>query len=196
MAAPHDAAELSSGAQARSRVEAGDDVVAAGVLRFDAVYEEHFDFVWRSLRLLGIPTESLEDAVQDTFSVVARQLGTFEGRSQLNTWLFQILRRVAANYRRTYRRKGSQLTALEEAPSQEPTPHAHVEAVEVARVVDRFCSGLSPEARELFVLAVLEDAPAREVSAALGVPIAVVYSRVHTLRDGLRRALAAREEKT
>jgi RNA polymerase sigma-70 factor, ECF subfamily len=166
-----------------------------GPLSFDRVYEEHFEFVWRSLRLLGIPAEALEDAVQDTFSVVSRQLATFEGRSQLSTWLFQILRRVAANSRRSYRRKQSPLTALEEAPSYAPTPHAHVEAVEVARVVERFCARLSPEQRELFVLAVLEDAPAREVSAALGMPVALVYSRVHALRDGLRRALALREEE-
>jgi RNA polymerase sigma-70 factor (ECF subfamily) len=164
-------------------------------LSFDEVYELHFDFVWRSLRLLGLPSEALEDAVQDTFSVVARQLSTFEGRSQLSTWLFQILRRVAANYRRSHRRKQSQLTVFEDAVSHEPTPHAQIEAAEVARVVEGFCERLSPEQRELFVLAVLEETPSREVSAALGVPIGLVYSRVYALREGLRRALAAREEK-
>lgn len=166
----------------------------AAVPAFDEVYEAHFELVWRSLRLLGIPAEALEDATQDTFSVVSRQLHTFEGRSQLSTWLFQILRRVAANYRRTHRRKQSPLTAYEDAPGHEPTPHAHAEAAEMARVVERFCAQLSPEQRELFVLAVLEDAPAREVSAALGLPITLVYSRVHSLREGLRRALGAREE--
>lgn len=195
-AVPRAAAGIGAAEVAVAEVAAaGGQEAVAPLPSFDEVYEAHFEFVWRSLRLLGIPAESLEDAVQDTFSVVSRQLGTFEGRSQLSTWLFQILRRVAANYRRTHRRKQSQLTVLEEAPSHEPTPHAHVEAAEVARVVERFCSRLSPEQRELFVLAVLEDAPAREVSAALGVPVAQVYSRVHTLRDGLRRALAAREEE-
>jgi DNA-directed RNA polymerase specialized sigma24 family protein len=43
------------------------------------------------------------------------------------------------------------------------------------------------------VLAVLEDLPAAEVSAALALPVAKVYSRVHALREGLKRALAARE---
>src|SRR5688572_27982504 len=98
-----------SGERARAGAPGHDRPVAAAhgaaELSFDAVYEAHFDFVWRSLRLLGLPGEVLEDAVQDTFSVVARQLGAFEGRSQLTTWLFQILRRVAANHRRTHRRK-------------------------------------------------------------------------------------------
>jgi len=180
---------------ARGEAASSPPAELGSALDFDTLYEAHFEFVWRSLRLLGLPAESLEDAVQDTFSVVSRQLATFEGRSQLTTWLFQILRRVAANHRRAHRRKQSPLTSFEDAAGHEPTPHAHVEAVEMARVVERFCARLSPEQRELFVLAVLEDAPAREVSAALGVPIALVYSRVHALRDGLRRTLAAREEE-
>ena len=52
---------------------------------------------------------------------------------------------------------------------------------------------LAPDAHTLlFVLSVLEDLPAVEVSAALGLPVAKVYSRVHALREGVKRALAAR----
>src|SRR5688572_3707497 len=65
---------------------------------FQALYAEHVCFVWRSLRLLGVAPEHLEDAVQDTFAVVARQLSSFEGRSSLATWLFGISQRVAANH--------------------------------------------------------------------------------------------------
>ena len=172
------------------------DVVPEGEtlapLEFEQVYQAHFDFVWRSLRLLGVDAAALEDAAQDTFSVVARQLGGFEGRASLRTWLFSILQRVAANYRRKRRRKQTPLVPLIDAAADEPTPLAHVEAVEAARTVERFCTALEPERRALFVLAVLEELPAGEVSAALGLPIAKVYSRVHALREGLRRALAAR----
>ena len=76
---------------------------------FELVYEQHFNFVWRSLRLLGVEPEALEDAAQEVFSVVSRQLARFEGRSSLQTWLFAIMQRVAANHRRTRRRKLQQL---------------------------------------------------------------------------------------
>jgi RNA polymerase sigma-70 factor, ECF subfamily len=161
-------------------------------LDFEQVYEAHFDFVWRSLRLLGVGDDALEDAAQDTFSVVSRQLSRFEGRSALRTWLFAILQRVAANHRRRRRRKQQPLTPLSEAAGDEPTPLAHVEAAEAAAVVQRFCAALEPDRRALFVLAVLEDLPAAEVATALGLPIAKVYSRVHALREGLKRALAQR----
>jgi RNA polymerase sigma-70 factor (ECF subfamily) len=161
-------------------------------LDFEQVYEAHFDFVWRSLRLLGVRDEALEDAAQDTFSVVSRQLPRFEGRSALRTWLFAILQRVAANHRRRRRRKQQPLTPLSDAAGDEPTPLAHAEAAEAARVVERFCDALEPDRRALFVLAVIEDLPAAEVAEALGVPITKVYSRVHALREGLKRVLAER----
>jgi RNA polymerase sigma-70 factor, ECF subfamily len=166
---------------------------AAAGLDFDEIYDTHFDFVWRSLRLLGIPDELVEDAIQDTFSVVSRQLASFEGRSALRTWLFAILHRVASNYRRARRRKQSPLIPFEEMASHEPGPDAHVEAQDVARIVERYCDGLEPERRALFVLAVLEELPAAEVAACLSLPVSLVYSRVFTLRKGLEKALLARE---
>ena len=162
---------------------------------FEAVYEEEFDFVWRSLRLLGVAPESVEDAVQDVFSVVSRQLAGFEGRSALRTWLFAILQRVAANQRRTARRKLRQLQPLEDGVvSPGPTPHAQAEAAQAIDVVQRFCATLDMERRSVFVLALLEELPAAEVSQALGIPVNTVYSRVRSLRDGLRRTLEKLEE--
>ena len=161
---------------------------------FDQVYEAHFDFVWRSLRMLGVPAEIVEDAVQDTFSVISHKLPEFEGRSALRTWLFAILQRVASNHRRTQRRKLQRLEPLfDVAASREPTPHAHAEAVETLDVIQRFCDMLDAERRAVFVLALLEEVPAPEVADALGIPINTVYSRVRSLRDGLRRAFERRE---
>ncbi len=171
----------------RPRRVAGSAVEA---LDFDRVYEEHFDFVWRSLRLLGVTEEGLEDAAQECFGVVSRQLARFEGRSSIRTWLFAITQRVAANQRRTVRRKQRPLEPLVDVfESDAPSPDAQAEAAEVVRVIARFCDGLPSSSRSVFVLALLEGLPAPEVAQATGLPVNTVYSRVHTLRDGLRRAL-------
>jgi RNA polymerase sigma-70 factor (ECF subfamily) len=163
-------------------------------LYFDEVYEAHFDFVWRSLRLLGVPAEAVEDATQDSFSVVSRQLASFEGRSALRTWLFAILQRVAANHRRTARRKLHRLEPLAEGiPAPGPTAHARAEAAETIDLIQSFCDSLDLERRAVFVLALLEELPAPEVAQVLEIPINTVYSRVRSLREGLRRALERRE---
>src|SRR4051812_27632439 len=41
---------------------------------FDDIYSQNFSFVWRCLRGLGLPPAALDDAAQDVFLVVHRQL--------------------------------------------------------------------------------------------------------------------------
>lgn len=162
---------------------------------FDRVYEEHFEFVWRSLRFLGVAPELLEDVTQDVFSVVARQLGDFEGRSSLRTWLFAILQRVAANQRRVQIRKLEPLVPLGDAlVASEPSPQSQVEAARAVRIVEEHCASLPPEQSALFLLALVEGVPCPEIARELGIPLNTVYSRIRSLRAGLRRVLIGEDE--
>jgi RNA polymerase sigma-70 factor, ECF subfamily len=193
-----------SGHRPGASLEAGDEPsggesIAAPsiVLDFDQVYEEHFEFVWRSLRLLGVAPELLEDVTQDVFSVVARRLDRFEGRSSVRTWLFAILQRVAANQRRVQVRKLHPLEPLGEAlAADEPSPHSQAEAARAVRIVEAHCASLAPEQCAVFVLALVEGVPAPEIARELGVPLNTVYSRIRNLRAGLRRALTGEDEVT
>ncbi|HTV25372.1 MAG TPA: RNA polymerase sigma factor [Polyangiaceae bacterium] len=164
-------------------------------LGFHQIYEQHFAFVWRSLLLLGVSPASVEDVTQDTFNVVLQKLHQFEGRSAIRTWLFAIAQRVAANHRRMARRKTHPLRPLSDSVvSREPTPHALAEAQECAGVVQRFVASLDAEWRSVFVLAVLEQVPARDVAQSLSIPVNTVYTRVHHLRESLRLAFERHEE--
>jgi RNA polymerase sigma-70 factor (ECF subfamily) len=179
----------------RLDAELGPLAPVAAPAAFAQVYDEHFTFVWRSLRMLGVADDTLEDAAQDVFTVVSRQLDDFGGRASLRTWMFAIVQRTAANYRRKHRRKVKPLVPLGDVVvGHEPTPHAHAEAVEAASLIERFCESLDPERRALFVLSLLEQVPAPEVSRALAIPINTVYSRVRALRAGLERVLHGDEE--
>ena len=55
-------------------------------LVFDDVYREHFAFVWRAAKRLGVGDGSLDDVVQEVFVVVHRRLDGFESRSSVKTW--------------------------------------------------------------------------------------------------------------
>src|ERR1044071_7430098 len=81
-------------------------VSAAAPVDFEAIYDDRFDFDWRSARHLGIPDASLADVVQDVFLVVHRRLSDFEARSSVRTWLYGITVRVARDHRRRAHRKG------------------------------------------------------------------------------------------
>jgi RNA polymerase sigma-70 factor (ECF subfamily) len=161
------------------------------VLDFDAVYESQVDFVWRTLRLLGVPREQVEDTAQEVFGVIARQLPSFAGRSALRTWVYAIAQKVAANQRRGQRRKQAPLEPLGERVivALDAGPDLAAEALEAARRIEGFCAGLDESWRAVFVLVLLEEVPAPEVAEALSLPLNTVYSRVRTLRQELRRWL-------
>lgn len=161
---------------------------------FREIYREHFGFVFRTLRALGVPGASLDDAVQEVFVVVHRRLGDFEGRSTLRTWLFSITHKVALNARRRERRKGGLSPLDVDTPDPRRSPEEQTEAARSWRFVHGFLENLDEGKRAVFVLCLLEEATAVEAADALGIPVNTVYSRLHALRRSFRAALQARGE--
>ena len=166
----------------------------APLLDFASVYAEHSNFACRSLSLLGVTPDRLEDAAQDVFGVVSRRLVEFDGRVSLRTWLFAIVQRVAANHRRSHRRKNQPLLPLSSAMRADgASPEECAQAAQAMSLVQRFCDELDESRRAVFVLALVEEVPAREIAPLLGVPLFTVYSRIRSLREQLHRFLARHE---
>ena len=134
------------------------------------IYARHVRFVWRNLRRLGVPSSSVEDAVQDVFLVVHRRLPEFQGRSELRTWLFAIVLRVAHNHRRSSRRRRARL--VEGAP------------------VDFVTGVMDDHKRALSVLMELEQMNVRDAAEALGVKIDTAYWRRRDARAIFAAAVA------
>jgi len=170
----------------------GSPVVArSATARFDAIYAQSVGFVWRCLRSLGVEGTALEDAAQEVFLVVHRQLDGFERRSSLKTWIFGIVRRVASNQRRTARRKDGRTQSLFRQPlAPAAGPLEHAQAQEAARFVQRFLARAGDKKRDVFLLAVLEQMTMPEVAEALSIPLNTAYTRVRAARADFQRALA------
>jgi RNA polymerase sigma-70 factor (ECF subfamily) len=174
----HLARPFASGAPAASAPELGE------------VYEEHFDFVWRSLRRLGVPEAQVEDAVHDVFLVAHRRLAEFEGKSSLKTWLFAIALRVAQNQRRSYARHRAAESDAELPADADAAPDVQTERSRAVELGMRLLNELDPDKRAIFILAELEQLPASEIGAALGIPMFTVYSRLRAARRAFDAALA------
>lgn len=160
---------------------------------WSALYDAHFDFVWRSLRRLGVPVSTLDDATQDVFVIALRRKSDFEGRSAVKTWLFGIAWNVARNLSRSKVRR------------EDPLPEALVDGQhlgqeeaaarsEAVQTLYELLDGLDDEKRAVFVMAELEEMGAKEIAAVAGVPENTVYSRLRAARSafeaGLRRVKA------
>jgi len=163
---------------------------------FDALYDEHFAFVWRSLRRLGVDPSSLDDAVQDVFVVVHRRLDSFEGRSSPRTWLFGIVLRVARDQRRAARRKRSHglvptgETDTEAVPDASPSPFDAAARGEAVRVLYAILDDLEDDKREVLVMADLEQVTVPEIAELLGANVNTVHSRLRAARAEVAQALA------
>jgi RNA polymerase sigma-70 factor (ECF subfamily) len=160
---------------------------------FETIYREHFRFVWRTARRLGVEGAWLDDAVQDTFVVVHRRLSDFGGRSSVKTWLYGIVRRVVADHRRGVRRKHGKAAPMENGSeptaSVDPDPEASMEQADKVRLLHRLLGELDDEKREVFVLAELEEMTMAEIAEALGVNANTLSSRLRAARREFEEAL-------
>ena len=149
----------------------------------DQAYKEHFAFVWRSLRRLGVPEAALDDAAQDVFIVALRRRSEFRGRSSYRTWLFGIAANVAREQRRSGRRQAA-LEPIDDAlQSPQSSPLEQATDAEAVRFVAAFLTTLDDAKREVFILAELEQMPAPEIADAVGAKLNTVYSRLRAARE-------------
>jgi RNA polymerase sigma-70 factor (ECF subfamily) len=159
------------------------------------VYLTHFDFVFRSLRRLGVPAHALDDAVQDVFVVVQRRLHEFEGRSTMKTWLFGIARRVVRDHR-TARWLAPAADYLEETTASPLAgPDESAENAESNRQLLALLDTLDDDKRVAFILVDLEELSVPEAAEALGENLNTIYSRVRAARRDLEQALVRRRAK-
>jgi RNA polymerase sigma-70 factor (ECF subfamily) len=166
--------------------------------RFEDVYGEHFAFVWRSVRRLGIDMSAVDDVVQDVFLVAHRRMDDFEARSSMKTWLFGIALRVVRDHRRTLRRKPAQLggTAAVETDmdgvndASARGPLEHVTEREAARTLHALLDELDDDKRAVLVLAELEQMTVPEIAEAVETNVNTVYSRLRAARRELDAAVA------
>jgi len=170
-------------AQKAPPVETTPSPVVPAARAFEDLYGQYFDFVWRSLRRLGVPKELLEDATQDTFVVVHRRLADLRPEASAKAWTFGIALRVARDYRRSQRRKPTMSYDMDSTPSPSNGPFENAAAAQALRVLERFLGTLDEDKRAVFVLAELEEMSAPEISEALGGSVNTIYSRLRIARE-------------
>ena len=81
--------------------------------RLTRVAQEHLDFVWRCLRRFGVPAADADDAAQQVFLVAADKLSDVPVERE-RAFLFATAARIAANARRSIRRRQSAYPPLRE----------------------------------------------------------------------------------
>ena len=150
--------------------------------------EAHGDFVWRSLRRLGVPESQADDATQQVFVIVAGKIDKVNPGSE-RAFLFSTLSNVAAHVRRTLAR-GREQPYAEGYDVADPAPRADdlMAQQEARALLDEVLEALPFELRTVFVLFELEELSAPEVSDLTGLALGTVASRLRRAREEFQKA--------
>lgn len=153
----------------------------------EQIHHDHAERVWRNLHRMGVHEADLPDMLQEVFVVVHRRLDSFDGSSKVSTWLYEICRRVASNYRR-------RAHVRRERPDESPRERAHHETPEAAaiathrkRLLGELLDQLDVDRRAVLVMFELEELSCAAIAEQVGIPVGTVYSRLHQARIDLKR---------
>ncbi len=169
---------------------------------FETLIDRYSGDIYALLYRLTENAEEASDLTQDTFLRALRSIGSFQGRSELKTWLFRIAINESRNrFRWWKRRKRDQTISLDisigdsETPLSDTLADRSISPEEAALSSEREYALKAallelPEVyREAIVLCDIEGMSYEETAAALGIGIGTVKSRISRGREELRRRL-------
>lgn len=166
-----------------------------------AVFEEiqrcYAPYLYRRIRSITRNREDAEDALQDTFLRAFSALDSFQGRSQLSTWLMRIAINTAVM---TIRRRRSQAEVSFEQSAESGGAPASFDVIDSAPNPEQICDRnqryrkllrsverLEPKLRSAVVVWISHDCSMKEVAQSLDVSLATVKARIHRARKRLSR---------
>ncbi|NKB90405.1 MAG: sigma-70 family RNA polymerase sigma factor [Acidobacteria bacterium] len=155
-----------------------------------AALEEHHAvcFGWAVHCCDGDRNEA-EDVLQIAYLEVLEERAQFSGRSQVRTWLFGIIRNIAASRRRL--RRALLLRRADDAPVGHPTadPTTDVLAQEQEAALRDALEHLPRRQREVIVLTFYEGMTVEAASEVLRISIGSARTHYHRGKQKLRSLL-------
>jgi RNA polymerase sigma-70 factor (ECF subfamily) len=162
--------------------------------------------IYNYARKQGLQDADAVDLCQEVLGTVARTVGRLDydpGRGAFRNWLFKVVWRKLANWRRRRRHRppGSGDTATHRLLEQCPAPQAGEAGWEgewQRRVFAWACEQVRRDVSEFtwqaFWRTAIEDRPGKEVAAELGASVAAVYRAGSRVRARLKELVQSVQE--
>jgi len=168
---------------------------------WDELFDRHYAATGRFIFQLShdLTREDAEEICQEVFLSVIKNIESFHGDSQFQTWLFRIATNKARDYRErrhAAKRGGGQTTISLDAedpenglsldpPTAAPGPDAHLMSAEQVAQVHRALDQLDAPCREIIELRYFADLSYDEISRSLDLNPKTGSSRLSKCRDRL-----------
>jgi RNA polymerase sigma-70 factor, ECF subfamily len=158
--------------------------------RLTLLMQQNFDFVWRSLRRLGLDVADADDATQEVFVLASRKLDAIlPGRER--SFLFGTALKIASTRRRALRRRPERIDVdVEEQDEQSaPGPERLTQLTQAREILQALLAEMALELRAPFVLFELEELTVPQIAELLAIPPGTVSSRLRAARAEFQAAV-------
>jgi len=150
---------------------------------FEALVDLHLKPLYSFLYLILRDKDATEDAIQETFIKVWRNLKKYDSNKKFKTWLYTIAKNTAFDSLK--KKKALPFSSFEDEDgrtpfeniSQAPEILEYLETEEMISAVDEALKRLSPLYRTLIVLLYREDFSLQETAEILKIPYNTLKSR-------------------
>lgn len=189
--------ELDTGHPAVAVDVARTEQAGARIARVEQIVARHVNAIWRTARELGVLPRDLDDVVQEVLVVCVRRLSDVEPERE-RAFLLATTSRVAANWRRTRRRRPADPVDSFDEIADDPRARGPAEVLEHKReleLVQAALDEMNDQQREVFTLFELEELTAREIAEQLGLSESVVFARAQRARAVFQRCLSRAEAR-
>lgn len=166
--------------------------------QFDQIYQEFHQPIVRYLARMVRP-EDAEDLAQEAFAKVAKNLGSFEGRAKVSTWIYRIATNTALDRLRSPQNRSVDLPLMEEVDSVHPSngsraksqsgPVAQIMSSEMNDCIREQVDKLPLKYRTVIILSSLDEMKNREIADILEISLESVKIRLHRGRAILKEIL-------
>jgi RNA polymerase sigma-70 factor, ECF subfamily len=163
--------------------------------RIAGLVREHYAFVWRLLRRMGIGQGDADDAAQRVFLVAAGRLGAVTVERE-RAFLYGVALNVGARARRSLgRRREEPFESATEGEAAELNGEQLLERRQARALLDQLLGEMPEELRLIFVLFELEELSTREIAELCQIPLGTAASRLRRARADFEERVARAEAR-
>lgn len=142
-------------------------------------------------------TDDIDDVIQEVFVRIYKNIKKFRGDSKLSTWIYRITVNVCNNVYKKLKNKGLSVDLMESNDEEEYTYQFSTDEDVRKNVTDeilyeklrKVLDTLNPEDRAILFMKEIDGLTYEEIGTILKRPEGTIKSRLHYIKEKIKRAL-------
>ncbi|MEM9918326.1 MAG: sigma-70 family RNA polymerase sigma factor [Bacteroidota bacterium] len=147
---------------------------------FRLLMQKYQERVYWQIRRLVVEHEDANDVIQNTFIKVFKNIGSFEGKSQLYTWLYRIATNEAITFLNKKKRKAASSLDDEEALlANRLEADTYFDGDKAQRMLQMALATLPEKQRLVFHMRYYDEMSYKDISEVLGTSVGGLKASYH-----------------